>query len=195
MGTGQKLPNIRCLVDKPMTMCGSYLTNTYLKISGANSYRCIGIARCLRYNQRSFTRFLGNVFGYLLRAWPPLASNGPGPRPPAGAFPGTASQPPVHPPPTAGPRPPDLGRFRASSSFLPPFPPQQAKVRKKHVHLWIPRRPVWKRNTRQPAGQVWCVAGACLGVTIERATVGSSWKPGPRWGPLASPLAPRVAML
>ena len=26
---------------------------------------------------------------------------------------------------------PDLGRLRASSSFLPPFPPQQAKVRKK----------------------------------------------------------------
>ena len=109
---------------------------------------------------------------------PPLASNGPGPRPSAGAFPGTASQPPVHPPPIAGPHPPDLGQFRASSSFLLPFPPQQAKVRKKHAHLQIPRRHVWKRNT-QPAGQVWCVAGACLGVTIEWTTVGSTWKPGP----------------
>ena len=107
--------------------------------------------------------------------------------------------------PTPGPPPthsrsspsnwPDLGPFQASSSFVPPFPPQQAKVRIKPAHLEIPRRPVWKRNTRQPAGQVWCVVGACFGVTIERATVGSSWKPGPRWGPLASPLAPRVAML
>ena len=83
-------------------------------------------------------------------ASPPLASNGPGPRPPAGAFPGTASQPPVHPPLTAGPRPPDLGRIRASSSFLPPFHSQQAKVKKKkkHAHLHIPKRHVWKRNTR-----------------------------------------------
>ena len=77
----------------------------------------------------------------LIRASPPLASNGFGPRHPCRCFSG-------HCLPTPGPRPPDLGRFRASSSFLPPFPPQQAKVRKKHAHLQIPRRHVWKRNTR-----------------------------------------------
>ena len=69
------------------------------------------------------------------------------------------------------------------------------KVRKKTAHLHILMCHVWKRNTREHAGQVRCVAGACLAVTIERGTVGSSWKPGPRWGPLASSLAPRVAML
>jgi hypothetical protein len=46
-----------------MNMCESYLTKTYLKISGASSCRCIGIAGCLRYNQGSFTRFLGNTLG------------------------------------------------------------------------------------------------------------------------------------
>jgi hypothetical protein len=39
----------------------SYLTHTYSKISGASSCRCIGIARCLRYNQGSFTQFLENT--------------------------------------------------------------------------------------------------------------------------------------
>jgi hypothetical protein len=41
---GQKLSNIHWLVDKTMNMCESYLTKTYLKISGASSCRCIGIA-------------------------------------------------------------------------------------------------------------------------------------------------------
>jgi hypothetical protein len=55
LGMGQKLSNIHCLVDKPMNMCESYLTKTYLIISGASSCRCIGIAGCLRSNRRSFT--------------------------------------------------------------------------------------------------------------------------------------------
>jgi hypothetical protein len=58
---GQKLSNIHCLVDKTMNICESYLTKTYLKISRASSCRCIGIAECLRYNQGSFTRFLGKT--------------------------------------------------------------------------------------------------------------------------------------
>jgi hypothetical protein len=62
----QKLPNIHCLVDKSMNMCESYLSKTYLKIAGASSCRCIGIARCLRYNRGSFTRFLGNTLGLSL---------------------------------------------------------------------------------------------------------------------------------
>ena len=44
---------------KAMTMCESYLTKTYLKISGASSCKCIGIPGCLRYNQESFTWGLG----------------------------------------------------------------------------------------------------------------------------------------
>ena len=56
---GQKLSNVHCLVDKAMTMCESNLTKTYLKISGASSCRCIGIAGCLRCNRGSFTWFLG----------------------------------------------------------------------------------------------------------------------------------------
>jgi hypothetical protein len=60
---GQKLPNIHCLLDKTMNMCESYLTKTYLKFSAASSCRYIGIAGCLRYNQGSFTRFLGNTLG------------------------------------------------------------------------------------------------------------------------------------
>ena len=47
-------------------MCESYLTKTYLNISGASSCRCIKITRCLNYNQESFTRILGIVFGYLI---------------------------------------------------------------------------------------------------------------------------------
>ena len=39
---GQKLSNIHWLVEKPMTICESYLTRTYLEISGASSCRCIG---------------------------------------------------------------------------------------------------------------------------------------------------------
>ena len=42
-----------------MTMCASYSTETYLKISRASSCMCIGIAGCLRYNWGSFTRFSG----------------------------------------------------------------------------------------------------------------------------------------
>jgi hypothetical protein len=42
-----------------MNMCENYLTKTYSTISGANSYRCIGIVGCLRYNRGNFTRFLG----------------------------------------------------------------------------------------------------------------------------------------
>ena len=38
-------PTCRCLVHKTMNMCASYLTRTYLKISGASSCRCTGIAR------------------------------------------------------------------------------------------------------------------------------------------------------
>ena len=62
LGRGQKLSNIQCLVDKTMTMCESYLTKTYLKIFGASSWWCIGIAGCLRYNRGSFTRILGNLW-------------------------------------------------------------------------------------------------------------------------------------
>ena len=40
-------------------MFESYLTRTYLKISTASSCRCIEIAERFRYNQGSFTRFLG----------------------------------------------------------------------------------------------------------------------------------------
>ena len=42
-----------------MTMCESYLTKTYLEISGASSCRCIGIAGCVHYNRGSFTLVLG----------------------------------------------------------------------------------------------------------------------------------------
>ena len=53
---GQKLSNIYWLVHETITMCKSYLTKTYLKISGASSCsRCIGIAGCARYNRGSFT--------------------------------------------------------------------------------------------------------------------------------------------
>ena len=54
---GQKLPNIHCLVGKTMNMCEIYVSKTYLKISRASSYRCIGIAGCIGYNLESFTRF------------------------------------------------------------------------------------------------------------------------------------------
>jgi hypothetical protein len=66
LGMGQKLSNIHWLVDKTMTMCKSYLTKTYLKISRASSCRCIGIAGRVRYNRGSFTWVLREVFGYLL---------------------------------------------------------------------------------------------------------------------------------
>ena len=81
---GQKLPNIHCLVDKTMNMCESYLT--YLKISGASSCRCIGIAGCLRYNQGSFTRFLRNILGLITH--PHLLVRGTGERflPAGGTF-------------------------------------------------------------------------------------------------------------
>jgi hypothetical protein len=46
-----------------MNMCESYLTKTYLKISGANSCMRIGIAECLHYDRGSFTQFLGNTLG------------------------------------------------------------------------------------------------------------------------------------
>ena len=107
------------------------------------------------------------------------------------------SNSPVQPPPTAGPRLPlrlDLVRFRNSSSFLPPFPPQQAKVRIKTTHLQKCRRHVWKKLTRQPAVQERLVAGACLGVSTERVTVGRKRSTGPPWGALASLLATTVAM-
>jgi hypothetical protein len=58
LGMGQKLSNIHCLVDKTMNMCESYLTKTYLKISGASSCRCIGIAGYLRYNEGALPKFL-----------------------------------------------------------------------------------------------------------------------------------------
>ena len=83
----------------------------------------------------------------------------------------------------------DEAQLLITLQFLPPFPPQQAKVRKKLAHLQIPRRHVWKRNTHQHAGQVWCVAGACLGVTIERGALASPGRAGDRWR------LPRVAML
>ena len=51
---GQKLSNIHCLIDKTMTMRGeSYLTKTYLTISGSSS--------CRYYNRGSFTQFLGET--------------------------------------------------------------------------------------------------------------------------------------
>ena len=63
---GQKLSNIHCLLDKTMNMRKHHLTWIYLTISGANSRRCIGIAKCLRYNRGNFTRFLGKYLGYLV---------------------------------------------------------------------------------------------------------------------------------
>jgi hypothetical protein len=51
-----------------MNMCESYLTKTYLKISGASSCRCIGIAGCLRYNQESFTWIFRKNLGYLIKS-------------------------------------------------------------------------------------------------------------------------------
>ena len=107
------------------------------------------------------------------------------------------SNSPIQPPPTAGPRLPlrlDLVQFRPSSSFLPPFPPQQAKVRrKKTTHLQNSRRPVWKKLTRQPAVQERLVAGACLGVSTERVTVGRKRSTGPPWGALATTVAMPLA--
>ena len=72
LGMGQKLPNIHCLVDNTLTMYESHLTKTYLKIFGASSCTCIGIAKCLRYNWGSFTKFLGKylvIFGNGKWAW------------------------------------------------------------------------------------------------------------------------------
>ena len=82
----------------------------------------------------------------------------------------------------------------SSSSFLPPFPPQQAKVRNKTAHLQNSRRHVWKKLTRQPAVQESLAAGACLGVSTERGTVGRKRSTGPLWGAWASPLANTVGM-
>ena len=45
-----------------MNMCESYLTKTYLKISGASSCRCIGTARCLYYNQGNSTQVLEKLW-------------------------------------------------------------------------------------------------------------------------------------
>ena len=42
---GQKLPNIHRLINKTMNVCESYLTKTYLIVSGASSRRCIGTLR------------------------------------------------------------------------------------------------------------------------------------------------------
>jgi hypothetical protein len=54
-----------------MNMCGSYLTKTYLIISGASSCRCIGIAGCLPYNRGSLyfspTSVTWSKFGCQLR--------------------------------------------------------------------------------------------------------------------------------
>jgi hypothetical protein len=44
-----------------MNMCESYLTKTYLKISGVSHCRCIGIGGCLPYNLGSFTYVLGKT--------------------------------------------------------------------------------------------------------------------------------------
>ena len=60
---GDGTPNICRLVDKTMNMCESYFSKTYLKISGASSCRCIGIAGYVRYNRGSCTRFLGITLG------------------------------------------------------------------------------------------------------------------------------------
>ena len=54
---------------------------------------------------------------------------------------------------------------------------------------------MWTSSSRQPVGQVGSVAMACLEVTVQRVTVGSSRKPGPRWAPLVSMLASMLAML
>ena len=40
-----------CLVDKIMNMCETHLIQTYLKISGVGSHRCIGIVGCLGYHK------------------------------------------------------------------------------------------------------------------------------------------------
>ena len=67
-GWDKNYPTFNCLVDKTMNMCESYLIKTYLIISRASSCRCIGIVGCLRYNRGSFTRFLGEYLGYLVKS-------------------------------------------------------------------------------------------------------------------------------
>ena len=134
-----------------------------------------GVDNCTWHKLRAVI-FVSTKFGVDLgqrHSWLPTAR----PSPPAGAFPGTSSQPPVHPPPTAGASPPDLGRFRASSSFLPPFPPQQAKVRKNLPtcrFLGVP----CGRGTH---GSLPVKCGALLGPASEWP---SNW---PQWGALGSP--------
>ena len=44
-----------------MNMCENYLTKTYSKTSGSSSCRCMGIAKCLGYNQESLTLFLAKT--------------------------------------------------------------------------------------------------------------------------------------
>ena len=50
-----------------MDMCESYLTITYLKISGASSCRCIKIVGCLRYNRRQLYLVYRKDFGCLIK--------------------------------------------------------------------------------------------------------------------------------
>ena len=64
----------------------SWASPLYMKISGGDRWQRI----------RSF---ICNSF--VLRACPPLGTNGPAPGPPAAAKSGPAAQPPVRPPPTA----------------------------------------------------------------------------------------------
>ena len=65
---------------------------------------------------RSLQTMSGKISGY--KSMATLASNGPGPRPPAGAFPGTASQPPGAPPTHNRSSPSTYARFRSIAGFL-----------------------------------------------------------------------------
>jgi hypothetical protein len=92
--------------------------------------------------------------------------------------------------------PPSWATLGAGFLLVPPtISSSTSQSSKKSAHLQNPRCPPWKKSSRQPAGQGRWVGGAGLEIRENRSTVGTSWNPGPRWGPLASPLAPRVAML
>ena len=130
-----------------------------------------------------------------------MGANGPGPHLPAAAIPGPAAQPPAHPQPTAAPRP-DSNSFSIAKAAYEcttfdsatrnlAQSAQQAKV-SAHLHnLGARVEEVFTAGCRSREVR-------CRGLprnAWKRLNGGELWKPGPRWGPWASPLAPTVAML